>query len=359
MDNVFVGPNSMVSADNQPISALNFNPSNIKKITSRGNSSNGGLNRSFFPGTSNNTFQGPLGRGEGIEVEALENMDRRAVLYGGGYLPDNAPALPALPASALVASVEGTDQIKLSWNTVAGAVSYQLSKLVAGAWQILQNNNTTSFTDTGLTAGTQNQYRLKVVADGTSNSDSVYDTETVTTDTEFFQEQFTGAAAAYTTSAPQIGTGNIRAGSVAKNGNGGGVFAGGGYSVYEATTAIPANHKGIARIIDLPDPAGFSIVLRQKTDFSQFVSVSVVTVDATHVKLGVYTEAGPVEINNSIEVTYPFIVKASKVGNVITGSIGNIKVAYTDNRPNIPDALEFQTNPSGATLDYLSGQTAQ
>ncbi|MEV7022700.1 PHB depolymerase family esterase [Kitasatospora sp. NPDC093558] len=85
-------------------------------------------------------------------------------LTGGG------PTTPGLPAPAgLTASAGGPDSIALSWQPVSGAASYQVFRDGATAG----TTTGTSFTDTGLAAGTSYTYTVAAVdASGTQGTKS-------------------------------------------------------------------------------------------------------------------------------------------------------------------------------------------
>ncbi|MCL2068176.1 MAG: fibronectin type III domain-containing protein [Treponema sp.] len=75
----------------------------------------------------------------------------------------SAITVPAAP-TGLAATVASTTQINLSWNGVTGAQGYQVERATAsgGPWTTLAaNNTTTTYSSTGLSAGTTYWYRVR------------------------------------------------------------------------------------------------------------------------------------------------------------------------------------------------------
>jgi hypothetical protein len=83
------------------------------------------------------------------------------------------PAPPAGPAG--LTATPGTGQVVLSWNAVAGASNYNISRATAsaGPYSVVKYNNAgTTYTNTGLTAGTT--YYYKVCYNVTNTGSSSY-----------------------------------------------------------------------------------------------------------------------------------------------------------------------------------------
>jgi fibronectin type 3 domain-containing protein len=83
------------------------------------------------------------------------------------------PAPPAGPTG--LTATPGTGQVVLSWNAVAGASNYNISRATAsgGPYSVIKYNNLgTSYTNTGTTAGTT--YYYKVCYNVTNTGSSSY-----------------------------------------------------------------------------------------------------------------------------------------------------------------------------------------
>ena len=99
-----------------------------------------------------------------------------------GSAGDSAPSnqvtlsIPAPPAGPTgLTATPGTGQVVLSWNTVTGATSYNISRATAsgGPYSVIKYNNAgTTYTNTGLTAGTT--YYYKVCYNVTNTGSSTY-----------------------------------------------------------------------------------------------------------------------------------------------------------------------------------------
>jgi hypothetical protein len=89
-------------------------------------------------------------------------------------------ATPVLSASSLSAS-----SIALSWTNVANESGYQLQRSPSGqnSWTTIATPaaNATSYNDTGLSASTTYDYRIKATGDNVTYSDSAYSTASATT----------------------------------------------------------------------------------------------------------------------------------------------------------------------------------
>jgi hypothetical protein len=96
-------------------------------------------------------------------------------------IPGNQLATPG----SFTATVANPTQVNLSWSDVANEVSYRLDWSANGTTGWTQIGGTiaagsTSYSHTGLTAGSQYFYRLKAVGDGSSFNDSAYATANAT-----------------------------------------------------------------------------------------------------------------------------------------------------------------------------------
>ena len=91
---------------------------------------------------------------------------------------------PALPPDGLVANATSASEISLSWNAGLLQTAYELQrKEGAGSYSTVSDTITvTSYTDTGLTAGTEYTYRVRGVSAGgesTWSNEATATTETV------------------------------------------------------------------------------------------------------------------------------------------------------------------------------------
>jgi cellulose 1,4-beta-cellobiosidase len=83
-------------------------------------------------------------------------------------------SLPAPPAGPTgLAATPGTGQVVLTWNAVAGASNYNISRATAsgGPYSVIKyNQNGASYTNTGLAAGTTYYYKVCYTVGGVGAS---------------------------------------------------------------------------------------------------------------------------------------------------------------------------------------------
>lgn len=84
-----------------------------------------------------------------------------------------------LGTPTLTATVISDTQINLSSTTDVNAVSYKFERSLDGStgWSVLQNNSSNTYHNTGLTASTHYYYRVTLIGNGTTYSDSAYGTD--------------------------------------------------------------------------------------------------------------------------------------------------------------------------------------
>ena len=82
----------------------------------------------------------------------------------GSVTPAPVESVPSSP-TGLTATAASTSQINVKWNSQSGATSYKLEVQAAGSntWTTVYTGNSTSFTNTGLSAGTQYTYRVSAI----------------------------------------------------------------------------------------------------------------------------------------------------------------------------------------------------
>ncbi len=103
-------------------------------------------------------------------------------------VPDG-PVLPALLAPAdFTATASGQTDIDLTWTDGLNEVNYviEVSNTGVGGWSVLTSPtaDSTFYTHSGLTASTTRYYRIRAIADGVTNSNSLYATANATTDAD-------------------------------------------------------------------------------------------------------------------------------------------------------------------------------
>lgn len=115
-------------------------------------------------------------------------------LYINGSVTVNVPGTSAQASGlqrlstpgSFTAVADGENAIDLSWTDVSNEVEYQLEKSLTGTggWVLLSNPaaGATSATDTGLNPGDSFFYRIKALGDGIAYNDSLYATDSATTE---------------------------------------------------------------------------------------------------------------------------------------------------------------------------------
>ncbi len=95
---------------------------------------------------------------------------------------DNVYATPTAPATAkpVVTATAGTQQVALKWNAVTGATKYNVYSYLDSKYTLLTTTTSTSYTATGLTAGTKYGFLVRAYANGAwsafTTADNVYAT---------------------------------------------------------------------------------------------------------------------------------------------------------------------------------------
>lgn len=138
------------------------------------------LTTAFVPGESRNlTYTQPGANNmKDLAGNLLANITTKAVV-------DN--VLPTtLTTPSLTATVVGPTQIDLTWPDVANESSYKLERSLTGtgSWTQIGGTiaaNSTSYSDTGLTASTHYYYRLSAIGDGVVYLTSGFGTDDDTT----------------------------------------------------------------------------------------------------------------------------------------------------------------------------------
>jgi hypothetical protein len=99
--------------------------------------------------------------------------------------PDPSPSPSVLaPPGTVVAFAVSSSQIDLDWTDVAGETGYQVERLSGSDWDGIaeMGADVTSYSDTGLTAGTVYAYRVFAVSEGERSDPSAVATATTATD---------------------------------------------------------------------------------------------------------------------------------------------------------------------------------
>lgn len=138
---------------------------------------------------------------EFTEIVGFENGDiipagtyKVYFLYVNGEVSINIPGASSQSAGlqrlstpgSFVAVADGENAIDLTWTDVANEVEYQIEKSLTGTggWVLLSNPaaGSTSYSDTGLLPGDSFYYRIKAIGDGVAYNDSLYATDSATTE---------------------------------------------------------------------------------------------------------------------------------------------------------------------------------
>ena len=118
------------------------------------------LNYTFTTGDAGtHTFDaGVVLRTPGSQVVTVKDLANATITGSAGVRVG-----PATPAN-VVASASSTTQIGISWNPSAGATEYEVSRRATGGdWTVIGTPSTTSFPDTGVTAGNAYVYRVRAL----------------------------------------------------------------------------------------------------------------------------------------------------------------------------------------------------
>jgi len=99
---------------------------------------------------------------------------RVSVLHNGGESEQSIPASAITPAepsiqppAGITASAQGTSSIQVSWNSVSGATGYKVYRASSssGSYNFISNVYSSSYTDSGLSAGSTWYYKVSSVKD--------------------------------------------------------------------------------------------------------------------------------------------------------------------------------------------------
>jgi hypothetical protein len=106
---------------------------------------------------------------------SIEHLSEFALIYATG---ENPPSTP----SGLAAAAASTSQINLTWTVVSGATSYDIYRSTSaggtysrlGSEPTVSSGSTTSYSDTGLSAGTTYYYKISALNTGGESAASSY-----------------------------------------------------------------------------------------------------------------------------------------------------------------------------------------
>jgi len=93
----------------------------------------------------------------------------RVLSYVNGKWSSASAVVTAKPVSSTPSNVKataGSKQITVSWNAVSGATQYRVQRKNGTSWSTIAASKTTSYTNTGLTAGTTYSYRVIACVNG-------------------------------------------------------------------------------------------------------------------------------------------------------------------------------------------------
>jgi hypothetical protein len=160
------------------------------------NNSSGARMTIVFDGVSSINFSSEFNELIGVQNGDVIEAGTFKVyfLYVNGEVSVNIPGVSSQSSGlqrlstpgSFEAVADGENAIDLTWTDVADEIEYQIEKSLTGTsgWVLLSNPaaGSTSYSDTGLNPGDSFYYRIKALGDGVSHNDSLYATDSATTE---------------------------------------------------------------------------------------------------------------------------------------------------------------------------------
>jgi hypothetical protein len=160
------------------------------------NNSSGARMTIVFDGVSSINFSSEFNELIGVQNGDVIEAGTFKVyfLYVNGEVSVNIPGVSSQSSGlqrlstpgSFEAVADGENAIDLTWTDVSDEVEYQIEKSLTGTsgWVLLSNPaaGSTSYSDTGLNPGDSFYYRIKALGDGVSYNDSLYATDSATTE---------------------------------------------------------------------------------------------------------------------------------------------------------------------------------
>ena len=105
-----------------------------------------------------------LSNGTRYNYRVLASADGTS--WGSPSTAANAVTIKRVSAPANLKAVPSNRSVKLTWSAVSGAKKYRIQRLNGSTWRTIATVSSTSYTNTGLSNGTQYRYRVLASADG-------------------------------------------------------------------------------------------------------------------------------------------------------------------------------------------------
>lgn len=108
------------------------------------------------------------GLADGVQYKYRILASADGKTWGQASAIAGAVTIKKVSAPVNLKAVPSSGSVKLTWSAVSGAKKYRIQRYNGSAWATIATVSTLSYTNTGLTNGTQYKYRILASADGSS-----------------------------------------------------------------------------------------------------------------------------------------------------------------------------------------------